>query len=417
MRLSRFTAAADAYRQALALAPDDPDILGKLATVLEKLNDLAAAEAIVQRGLGLHGETPALLKVQAMLLRRQGHMDQAIACLERLPLGSTEIERAEALFELGRCHDRLGEADKAFGYFAEGNRIRSDIAPDIDRAGLIRDYIDPQIEWLTRFADADAPAPGFDADGEPVFVIGFPRSGTTLIDQILDSHHRLTTLEERECMPRMHAAVAARPGGFPEAIGHLSTGEKEQLRAEYRACARRHVARPPGNILVDKLPLNILRTPLIQSVFPGAKIVLAMRHPCDVCLSCFMNDFRPNLAMANFFTLDDTVRLYARVMDLWLQTRPVLKLPVHLIRYEDLIADFRGEVGGLLDFIGVNWDERVMAFDRHAQGRRGINTPSYHQVCRPIYQDSKGRWQRYAKHLEPHLPTLRPFIAAFGYEE
>lgn len=416
IRLGRFTAAADAYRQALAQVPDDVAILGQLAALLEKLNDLPAAAEVVQRGLGLRQDAPALLKTQAALLRRQGQPGQAMACLERLLPDLTGAERADILFELGRCHDLLGETAPAYRYFCEGNQLRSQLAPDIDRAGLIREYIDPQLAWLPRLADAAA-AGQSDAPEGPVFVAGFPRSGTTLIDQILDSHPRLYTLEERECMPRMHAAVAARPGGFPEAISHLTSQDKADLRAAYQACVHGHLRLPADGILVDKLPLHILRLPLLQAVFPGAKLVLVLRHPCDTCLSCFMNDFRPNLAMANFFTLEDTVRLYVRTMDLWLRTRPLLRLPVHVIRYEDLLADFSGEVGRLLRFIGVDWDDRVRDFDRHALGRRGINTPSYHQVCRPIHREAEGRWRRYAEPLAAHLPALRPFIAAFGYPE
>lgn len=415
--MGHFTAAVAAYQQALVLAPDDVNLLGKLAAAQEKLNDLPAAEETICRGLALKHDAIPLLTIQAVVLRRQGQSHQAISNLNQILPRASGDELATLLYELGRCHDLIDEPEQAFRYFTEGNELRSGLYAHIDRTALIREYIDSQIPWLPRLAGLDADEPAPHAAGGPVFIAGFPRSGTTLVNRILDSHPRLRTLEERECMPRLHADIAARPGGFPAAIEHLSPPDKASLRAAYHICALNHISLGPGDILVDKIPLHLLRLPLIQSVFPDSKLVMVLRHPCDVCLSCFMSNFRPNLAMVNFFTLEDTVQLYVRAMDIWLKTRPLLKLSIHVIRYEDLLADFPGEVNRLLNFIGVAWNDRVLAFDRHARQSRGINTPSYHQVCRPLYMDALDRWRRYIPWLEPHLPALRPYIEALGYKE
>jgi Sulfotransferase family len=156
---------------------------------------------------------------------------------------------------------------------------------------------------------------------------------------------------------------------------------------------------------------------LIWRVFPDAKFILAVRHPCDVCLSCFMQNFALNQAMATFYSLESTAALYAKVMGLWQQYVQKLPIRYHRIRYEDLVSNFEHETRRLLDFLEVGWDDAVLQHTEHARKRGTISTPSYHQVTQPIYQHAKYRWKRYAKQLESVMETLQPYIEYFGYEE
>jgi hypothetical protein len=167
--------------------------------------------------------------------------------------------------------------------------------------------------------------------------------------------------------------------------------------------------------LIDKLPLNIVNVPLLWRLFPQARFILAIRHPCDVCLSCLMQNFAANAAMASFFTLEYTVRAYTTVMGAWRHYANLLPLHYHQIRYEDLTANVAEETKRLLDFLGLPWDDAVLDHATHARRKGAINTPSYHQVTRPIYQDAKYRWLRYRRFMEPALPALQPFINDFGY--
>ena len=171
----------------------------------------------------------------------------------------------------------------------------------------------------------------------------------------------------------------------------------------------------PARLLLDKFPMNTLLVGLLHRVFPQAKFVFALRHPCDVVLSCFMQDFSLNNTMANFCTLADAVRMYTRTMELWQHYRAALPLAVHAIRYEDVVDDFDGQVAALCGFLGVPWREDLRDFSGKALARGRIDTPSYEQVSRPIYRDARYRWQRYRKYLEPHLPALQPWIERFGY--
>jgi hypothetical protein len=170
-----------------------------------------------------------------------------------------------------------------------------------------------------------------------------------------------------------------------------------------------------GKLVVDKLPLNILGAPLIHRLFPDAKFIFAGRHPCDVTLSCFMQNFELNPAMANFLDLGDAARLYDLVLSFWRRSREILPLDVHDVRYEALVEDKEGALRPLLDFLGLPWDDGVAEHQRTAAKRGAISTPSYAQVAQPIYRRASGRWLRYRAEMEDVLPILAPWAEWLGY--
>jgi len=249
----------------------------------------------------------------------------------------------------------------------------------------------------------------------PVFLIGFPRSGTTLLDQILDAHPGLTTLEEKPAVDVVRHAVAAMPGGYPSALAGLDAAAISRLREVYfHEVARYADPAAPGRTLVDKMPLNTIDVGLIARLFPNARLLLALRHPCDVVLSGFMQAFKPNPAMVQFTSLARSATFYAEVMGLWRQYEAVLPLTVLPVRYEDLVVDVEGETRRILEFLGLPWNDAVLQYAERAKSR-AIATPSYHQVVQPIYTRSVGRWRRYREAFEAVLPLLQPSIEAFGY--
>jgi hypothetical protein len=170
-----------------------------------------------------------------------------------------------------------------------------------------------------------------------------------------------------------------------------------------------------GRLVVDKLPLNILGAPLIHRLFPDARLIFAERHPCDVVLSCFMQNFELNPAMANFLDLGDAARLYDLVLSFWRRSRQILPLEVHTVRYEALVESKEDAMRPLLQFLGLAWDDEVVEHQRTAAKRGAISTPSYAQVAQPIYRRASGRWLRYRTEMEDVLPILAPWAEWLGY--
>ena len=168
-------------------------------------------------------------------------------------------------------------------------------------------------------------------------------------------------------------------------------------------------------MLIDKSPLFLTKAVLIQRLFPNARFILALRHPCDVLLSCFMSNFRLNNAMSNFLRLEDAAEFYDLTFQHWERARALFPLNVHTIVYERLVEDVEAEVRPLFDFLGLDWRDEALDHRATAKARGLITTASYSQVVEPIYKRAAGRWEGYRHHLEPILPVLRPWVEKFGY--
>jgi len=417
--LGRDDEAVAAYEKVLALRPGHAETLGHFARLHEERNRLDEARAAVARGLAAAHDDPVINLIAARLERRDGNPEIARARLASFAnAGAPEPVREKIEYELGRLCDLTGAYEAALDHFAEANRLAARKASarlaDKNRYLALIEALRARFtpEWIATWT----PAPPLAGRATPVFQVGFPRSGTTLLDQILNSHPGIRTVEERPAVDALVRAVAALPGGFPDALATLTPDQFAAVRSEYFAVLDRTA--PPGEgIVVDKLPLNLVQAGPILRIFPEARFVLSLRHPCDVCLSCFMQDFAMSTAMANFFTLEDAANLYDKAMSLWLHYEAVLPMRVQRVRYEDLTSNLEGAVRPLLDFLGLEWDERMREFTKTASSRERIATPSYHQVAQPIYQRARYRWARYGKRLDPVAQRLAPYIARFGYGE
>jgi tetratricopeptide (TPR) repeat protein len=389
-----------------------------LAELLERLARLDEAKKYIERGLALNNRHPVLLLAAARVARNESRTKDAITLLEAVDVRSLDHGiSAEIQVLLGQLYDRLGDSGRAFPLFVEGKRQLALSTQSGENANHYLKTIESADRYLTkRLVDSVGCEDGA-TDEDPVFLVGFPRSGTTLLEQVLDSHPSLQALEEKPAVEIMEQAFLGWAGDREDALAELDPGQIAHLRQVYFAEVSRHVKLGLGARLVDKLPLNIVKAPLIWRIFPHARFILALRHPCDVCLSCFMQSFAVNQAMASFFTLENTARTYAGVMGLWQKFDRMLPLQCHRVRYEDLVENFEVEIRALLDFLGVGWNDAVLNHVEHAKQRSVINTPSYHQVTRPIYQHAKYRWKRYAREFDPVMPILQPYIKYFGYAE
>lgn len=405
------------YRSAARLHPHSGDIQAKLGELLERMGQLEDAQQSVTLGLTLAPHHPMLNLVAGRLERRRGQYADGIARLEAaLNWPMPQITRNEIHLLLGQLHDLLGESDRAMPNFYEGKRGTARVA---DPHGRCRERFLARVAQIRSWLGNELPLSdvhhSLPSEESPIFLIGFPRSGTTLLEQTLGSHRALQATEEKPMVAIMEQAFLEMTGGDAGALHRLTTAQIEALRAIYFREAARHAQVNDGRQLVDKLPLNIVDVPLLWRVFPRARFILAVRHPCDVVLSCLMQSFAHNDAMAGFVSLESIAEIYARVMGAWIEDENRLPLHRQRVRYEDLIGDIEGQTRRILDFLGLAWSAQVLEYTRHAQQLRAIETPSYHQVTQPIYQHAKYRWRRYERELLPVMATLQPFIDHFGY--
>jgi Flp pilus assembly protein TadD len=397
-----------AYRIALRLRPGHALALVELGIVLERGNRADLLEPLLQQAEA-HGVAAAdLAYLNALRLRREGRIEEALVAARQAPADVQPLRRA---LLIGQLADRAGEAAAAFEAFRQANAIAAKepaaIAAD---AECSRDRARALIAWATPDRLSSwTPAPHGERPS-PVFLIGFPRSGTTLLDTVLMGHPGIAVLEEAPALQQVEESVPD-----VERLPRLDVAEIARLRMIYFEEADRLLPDAVGKVLVDKLPLNLLRVPLIYRLFPDARIVFAQRHPCDIVLSCFMQNFVINDAMANFLDLSEAATFYDLVLTFWDKCRDTLPLNVQTVRYEDVIVDLEREARAVLDFVGLPWDAAVLDHSRTARQRGLINTPSYSQVVQPIYREASGRWERYRSEMAAVLPILAPWALRLGY--
>ena len=411
--LGRGEDAVEAYRRAMALSPEELEAPVNLAQYYELANDIVAAEEAARGVLERAPRHAAAILVLARCRRRAGDYDGALAALELVHEADVDPETFKAReFEMGAVHEKRRSAEDAWPHFQRANRIAAALAEQsgVDGASY-RAAVDAMLNWLSERAPAQwatSPKPA----RAPIFVVGFQRSGTTLLDAMLGAQAGFEVMEE----PRTLSRVVARLGNYPERLAAMSDEEVATARRVYwETVAELGVGEAP--YIVDKSPLGLVHGGLIHRLFPGASIVFALRHPYDVCLSCYMQDFALNAITANFTRLETTAALYAQVMTTWQRLQERLPLRVHTLRYESLVEEPVAELERLADFLDIDWEGGVEAHRSHVRQRGLIDTPSYHQVGESIYRDAAYRWRRYKRHLEPVLETLAPFANAFGYPQ
>ena len=409
--LTRLVDAESAPAAALALQ----------AQLLERLSRVDEAREQALAALAMDPAEPVALLVLADLDLRSGRVDEALHRAEVLAADASAgtVNRALAHYLASQAHDRLEHWAEAFAAADRANRV---LAEDYfsRHAGNEGPYGLPAVEILGRWlaglpADAVQAAARNDKviEPPPVFLLGFPRSGTTLTEQVLRRHSGIAALEERDLIAPLVAPWLAGPPDLDRLIDP-GGAPRQEARSRYLEQSRAAAGAATGQLVVDKLPLNSVFLPLIALLFPEARILLALRDPRDVCLSCFLQSFGLNTAMAQFLRLGTTAGYYVAVMENTLNTLDRLSPRVHPIRYESVVDDLQAEARAMLDALELPWEPEVTDY-RAGLANRLVNTPSRAQVNRPLYRRSIGRWRRYAQAMDPILGSLDPIATRLGY--
>lgn len=311
-----------------------------------------------------------------------------------------------------RINDMLGDYAGAFAAADVMNRAMPDFDRWVREAAEHRRLLRGYEQRITRDWAAKLRPLGPDERRSPAFLVGFPRSGTTLLDTFLMGHPETKVLEEFHMV-----GAAEKVLGNVTNLSSRSATQLAEGRRAYFAELDRHVEASFPGLIVDKLPLNMLALPLIYSLFPDARVIFAQRHPCDAVLSCFMQSFSMNHAMACFLTLDGAADLYDVAMGVFTRSRDLLPLPVHIVAYEQLVSEPEAVLRPLVDFLGLEWHPELLDHRSTARSRGAIGTPSYNQVTEPLSKTPSGRWRRYETQLAPALPILLPWAESLGYSD
>lgn len=377
--------------------------LGRLYESFNRIDDLAALVA----KLDAAAAPPEAGLLKAWLAHRQGRFDEAAQVAAAIP---ETIHPMRRFHLLGSIEERRGNSAAAFAAFERMNAETIADAPP-PPAESFRALTDRERKsWTREWAASWSADPARSAEPrDPIFLVGFPRSGTTLLDTMLMGVPSLSVLEERPMVANLAQTLRTRD------LATLDASAIEELRKEYFAIARDH-GWDGTRWLVDKQPLNMTKVPIIRRLFPQARFILAERHPYDVVLSCFMANFQLNFAMRSFTSLEEAALTYDAVFSSWDNATRLFGIDYRAVRYERLVLDPAAELKPLVEWLGLAWQDELADHLPSAESRGRVRTASYSQIGEALYTRARYRWKRYADQLAPVIPILRPWAERLGYE-
>lgn len=403
-KAGRYEEAVVAFEESLVLDPKQGGSLAGIGHALKTVGRQDEAIAAYRECIRLYpsaGETYWSLANLKTFRFTDEEIENMITFVDdsKLP----DETRVNFNFALGKAYEDRGEFERAFSYYETGNRIRRENERyDPVSTEVIHDRIIKTIsaDCLTKHENSGDPDPA------PIFIVGLPRSGSTLVEQILASHEQVEGTHELPDLPRIIMEInKQRPHGetYPEALSYFSADELKQLGRQYLDSTLRHRAGLP--FFTDKMPNNFPSVGLIQLILPNAKIINARRHPLDSCMGSFKQLFFKGQAFTyDLIEIGEYYLEYQRVMDHWHELLPGKVLDV---QYEEMVMDQENQTRRLIDFCGLPWDDGCLRF---YETDRAVNTASSEQVRQPIYSKSVNSWRRFENELQPLIEVLEPLL-------
>jgi tetratricopeptide (TPR) repeat protein len=417
--------AISCFERVLAMTKQIPDAQLELAVLYERRHRVAEALSLIEDCLRARPDYLEAELFKGRLLRRIEDAQGAENVFRNLAANEQAhpLVRAQAWTELGQKLDQAGDYDGAMQAMLKCKEL---LRPG--EASLLQES-EGLVSHLLRLADSLTAAhfqkwveEGKRFPFQEVSVLtSFPRSGTTLLEQVLGSHPGLVSSDEREAFGRDIFPALWRSAATPlPTVAALDAVPRERLGAQrerYLAYMAAALNAPLGDrVHLDKNPTMTLLLPGMLRLFPEAKLLVALRDPRDVVVSCFMQYLPLNTNSVCYLTLERAAHRYAQDMGTWLKLRERIRSPWLEVRYEDCVNQLEREARRALEFLELPWDPRVLEY-RERLKTRAVSSPTYEAVSRALYTSAMGRWRNYRKHLEPCLETLQPVIKAFGYED
>ncbi|MES1198627.1 MAG: sulfotransferase [Pseudomonadota bacterium] len=407
LRQGRIEEADAIFAEADAAYPNDADLIAHWARLAEARGDFALALQRLDRAERL-GRDVSLQR--AITLGRKGEPSAALALIDAAPNPG-----GDALLERGRLLDRLERFDEAWAAFVVGKaKLAARDGAHYDAAAVRTRFAEVRHGWTADMLAPNRGAPTLADVGQPIFILGFPRSGTTMLEQMLTSHSAIRAGGELPFVTELDALAARAFGAaYPSRLVTLTTLEAQafaiELRDHYLARATQYGLQSRKRFFTDKMPLNEAWLPLIRLAFPQAPLIRMQRHPLDVCVSMmahhmthgFQCGYRLEDIAAHMLATEDLLAHYVKI-----------GIADFTMRYETLVQNQEGETRRLFDHLGLSFEPACLRFHENP---RHAPTPSYAQVTAPLNDRSIGRWKNYAAALAPVMPQLAPLLARLGY--
>jgi tetratricopeptide (TPR) repeat protein len=416
--------AMQCFERVMAMTKKIPDAQLELAVLYERRHRVAEAYSLIEDCLRAEPDYLEALLFKARLLRRLKDAAAAEAIYRSLAANDEALPlvRAQAWTEIAQKLDREADYDGAMAAMLQGKKLL------MAAEGSLRTESEALQRYLRDLAESLTPAhwqrwveagKAFPRQNMAVLA-SFPRSGTTLLEQVLDSHPGLVSSDEREAFGRDIFPALWRTGNIRVPTAGILDGiPREQLAAQrdrYFAYMAAALNEPIGDrVHLDKNPTMTLLLPGMLRLFPETKLLIALRDPRDVILSCFMQYLPLNSNSVCFLTLERAARRYAHDMGIWRKFRESICTPWLEVRYEHCVLHLEREARRALQFLELPWDPQVLGY-RDRLKTKAVSSPTYEAVSQPLYTSAIGRWKNYRKYLEPCQEILQPCLDAFGYE-
>ena len=406
------------YKESLKINPLFFEAFNNLMDLFERTNQNEKLNDTINNAEKNFKNNPIVNLFYGQYLFKEQKFFKAIDILEKIKFDKQQSnrERLRNLI-LAKCNDQVENYSKAYDHFEKTNEINAKNKDNkINKNKTLEIVKNRFVFFSKKEIESWSSSENFNLSQNPIFLIGFPRSGTTLLDTILRSHDSIEVIEEEPIVGDFINYLVEIINGDFNYLKEIDQQELKKIRDVYFSNMNKYIKDKSSNkIYIDKMPLNIIHVGEIVRIFPEAKFIVSLRHPIDSVLSCFMQSFKMNNAMANFLNLDDASNLYSKVMGLWIQYTKVLSIKYHYVKYEDMVTNFEPTIKNVLNFLEVPWSDKVFKFYETAEKRNLISTPSYDQVNKPIYSKSMYKWKKYEKNVSKITPILQPWIKKFGY--
>ena len=348
---------------------------------------------------------------------KRKNFKKAIKILENIQLSENNfLQNIKKHGVLAKSYDHIHEFDRAFEYFESNNNlVNYHFGKNINEKIYVN-YINQRIDFFENFKKIRwKNFPETNEIDDPIFLIGFPRSGTTLLDTILRTSETVEVIEEKPILRNFLIQIEKKTKNNLNLLEDLDNEYIKKMRGMYFQERKKYLKNKHSQIVIDKLPLNIIHIGEILRFFPNAKFILALRHPYDSVLSCFMQQFSLNPAMKNFLSIESSAYLYDSVMRLWAIYSKVFSINFHIIKYEDVVSDFEKTTKNIYKYLNIKWTNKTKDFYLTAKNRTDISTPSYDQITSPIYSKSIDRWKNYESKFKNSKKYLDKWVKQFQY--